>query len=115
MGMRVKRTAPFVMGFKSVLVKPGLNNFTDAEAKVLRGDPAFQEQIDLGYQEVVGEGAEMGDSLADSILQMSAKKAIKAVKDTLDIAVLEDLQDREERATVLKAVEDQIAMLKDEE
>ncbi len=113
--MRVKRTAAFCMGFHGVMVKPGLNNFSDAEAKVLDADPVFKEQCDLGNQSVIGEAVTGDESLADAILDMTAKNAIKAVKETLDIDVLNDLEEREERATVSKAVSKQIEMLQAED
>lgn len=112
--MRVKRTAAFCMGFKGVMVKPGLNSFSEAESKVLQSDPAFQEQIDLGNQSIVTDAVSDTESLADAILKLNAKKAAKTVKEVLDIDVLNELLEHEERASVVKAVENQIAMLKAE-
>lgn len=113
MGLRVKRTAPFCMGFKGVMVKPGLNNFSDAEAEVLKSDPSFDEQIECGNQSVVGE-AVGEESMAEAIMAMNAKLAVKAVREVLDIDVLTELQNREERVSVLGAIEKQIDMLKAE-
>lgn len=113
--MRVKRTAAFVMGFRGIFVKPGLNNFSDTDAEVLKKDPAFQEQIDLGNQSVVSDGPKEEDSLVDAVLAMNVKTASKAIKEILDIDVLTDLESREERTSVTRVIEKQLAMLRDED
>lgn len=112
MGMKVKRTAPFCMGFNGIMVKPGLNTFNDVESKVLSVHPIFKEQCDLGNQKVLDDQVK-DSSMAEVILGLSANKAIKEIGDVLDIDVLKTLAERETRASVLKAVEKQIAMLKD--
>jgi hypothetical protein len=112
--MRVKRTASFVMGFGGIMVKPGLNLFSDEDSERLKKDPAFKEQCGLGNQTVLSDGPDEEASLVDSILKMNVKNATKAVKDTLDIDVLEELSGREERTSVARTIRKQIEMLKAE-
>jgi len=104
---------------KIVKLLPGLNELSDEVYEGLKNHKIFQAELEAGVFKVVKEKdstkKEMDDAAkagergqGDKALPAKAKEAIAAVKQCLNLENLNKWLESEERATVRKAIEDQI-------
>ena len=110
--MIVKNLGNYIRHFGDVRLIPGTNKLNENDTEL------FKESLKHPLNKVLLDNEEIEyECETESISDMSAKDAEKAVKDTYDLSLLDEFLDDEEagkkRSTIIKAIESQIKSIED--
>lgn len=111
----------------TVRLLPGMNhNVNKDEFEKALVTHGLQDLVDQGVIEIIGgktdpvadkpEGGTAADDAGETVpsfADLKQKDAVEVVKNTFDIAILEDLLDSEKRAAVKKAIREQIKSIQE--
>ncbi|KZE64973.1 hypothetical protein AWM68_20900 [Fictibacillus phosphorivorans] len=104
--MLVQNKGNYILHAAGVMLIPGANKISEAEWKDFSSHPIMKKVVDDG--DVVAHEEEK------DFKDLKAKEAIELVKDTHDVALLNEWQEGESRTTVLEAIDAQLAVLNGE-
>lgn len=116
--MLIKYNQPRILGFKDVLIIPGINDLSAEFVAEMQDDSIIAGKFDSGELEIVeipGVKGKKGEELSavDRMLKATDKNAVVLVGSTIDVALLEDWLAREKRVPVKKALRAQLAKIRD--
>ncbi|WP_026702857.1 hypothetical protein [Salibacterium aidingense] len=100
--MLVHNKGKYVRHAAGATLLPGTNDITEKEFKRFSSHPIAKKWIDKG--EIVAHEEK-------SLVDMNAKPAIEIVEDTFDKSKLEEWLDKEDRSTVIEAINKQLDQL----
>lgn len=101
--MLVHNKGKYVRHVGGVMLIPGGNDVTENELERIQAHKLARFLIEKGELVVPEQGK------AKDITNLNATEAIELVKDTFNIQLLKDWEEKEQRKTVLKAIEDQVS------
>lgn len=100
---KVNYKAANIYTCEGVRLLPGINVIPEGKAEAFLANPGVQARIDIGTIEVMGKGA--------SDAPPTAKELIEEIGQTYDVAALKRIVETDERTTVRKAAEEQLALI----
>lgn len=114
--MLVRRHKPNIFVLAGVRFYPGITEVKGKDIDTVKSHRAWKSQLDAGVmEEVSADDVKKKDKTGD-IAEMNANDAIKVVRETYAIPVLQDMHDRETdkkgRVSILNAIRDQITEIK---
>lgn len=114
--MLVRRHRPNIFTIAGVTFYPGITEIKGKDIDTVKSHRSWKAQLDAGVMEEVSADDVKRKEKTSDIAEMSANEAIKVVRETYAIPVLQDMHDRETdkkgRVSVLNAIRDQIAEIK---
>lgn len=119
MSLLLKRNKPNIYRLAGVVIYPGVNEITDEKKiKQMKSYPVYQELIEKRiHEEVTSVKSGKSKTKTNDITEMTANDAISVISETYAIPLLQEMHNRENskkaRSTVLSAIADQIAEMKD--
>lgn len=114
--MLVHNKGKYVRHAAGATLLPGANNIDEADYKRFSSHPIAKKWIEKG--EIVTfkkeENNKDEENTVESTKDLNANEAIDLVEDTFSVSMLEEWKEKEDRKTVLEAIEKQLAELKGE-
>ena len=123
--MIVKRNKPSITKIEGIFFYPGNNIIKKEDEDKLNKNEYFQHLLKTKIvgqpvHEIVVEGEtktvtdQEGNEVESEFAGLNAKEAIKVIKSTYSIPALEKLAETEERSSVIKAIDRQIKIIREE-
>lgn len=123
--MIVKRNKASVTKIEGIFFYPGNNIVKKEDEDKLNKNEYFQQLLETKINgqpvhEIVIEGEtktvldKEGNEVESDFAGLNAKEAIKVIKSTYSIPALEKLAETEERTSVIKAIDKQIKIIREE-
>ena len=111
--MLIKFNRPTVLGFKTHLIKPGINDLPAEDVAEMQDDEILAGKFDSGELEIVEvEGPKKGLSAIERLAKAPGKEAIKLAAQTVDLVILTGWLEVEKRKMVKEAIRAQISKIK---
>lgn len=115
--MLVKYNRAAILGFKDVLIKPGINNLSADFVLDMQDDPIIAHKFENGELEIIEiEGVRSKNGVevtaAERLALAPDNDAKKLTTQTVDISILEDWFKKEKRVAIRKSIKEQIAKIK---
>lgn len=114
--MLVRRNRPNIFVIAGVRFFPGITEVRDKDIDTVKSHKSWKAQLEAGVMEEVTADDVQKKGKTTDIAEMSANDAIKVIRETYAIPVLQDMHQREtdkrSRSSVLKACLDQIEEIK---
>jgi hypothetical protein len=109
--MRVESHLTHVFILENIFIKPGINFFTPEEVERLQSNPISRMRFDSGQIVVHKDPKNLRES--NDALDYPEKVLLKDIPKILDVKVLDKIKAMDNRPAILKAVDKQIAILRE--
>lgn len=114
--MLVRRKMPNIFCIAGVRFFPGITEVRDRDIDTVKAHKSWKSQLEAGVMEEVTADDVKRKGKTTDVAEMGANDAIRVIRETYAIPVLQDMHQRETdkraRSSVLKACLDQIEEIK---
>ncbi|MDQ0299644.1 hypothetical protein J2S78_002064 [Salibacterium salarium] len=114
--MLVHNKGKYVRHAAGATLLPGVNDVKESDYKRFSSHPIAKKWIEKGeIKTFEKEETDGEDTTVQSTKDLNAEGAIDLVEDTFTVSMLEDWEEKEDRKTVLEAIDKQLAELEGKE